>query len=495
MAVITHPVPHCRRYISVTCIRDPLPDPMLLAYAQTPPQTPPLGSIVSKQRRRGSLSDVLTEALDRHFHESKSESKKPTAELRAVAMPSCRWQPKRSLLDVRYDLLVELGGVRADWDLQNVVTFPPQALARVQSFVRSFVPKVIQSQVDAGQARHIGEFRFVTVLMLKLVGVKYHEQETLNVIRAAVACVQNEVQKYDGTVMRIIHDDKGTRLLIAFGLPSQSHEDDSTRTILACLAMQPTLRGLGLKPAFGIASGHVFVGRSGSLTRCEYTTSGADVILAARLMDAAVDCILVDETTHGHSQHAVAFDDPTTIKVKNQAMPVTVYKATGEAKVANKPKSKTVRMIGRASEAALFTDAVNGLAAGQRGAQRDVLAPVLVFGEAGFGKTLLMENLVALCAERQVTCILVKPEEFASSDDLDVAKSLCTQLLRLECFHALGKDLETISEFFTDLSSEVETPSHVDMVFAGTEVLHSHRGILHRCCGQSHSTSSSGESL
>jgi hypothetical protein len=35
-----------------------------------------------------------------------------------------------------------------------------------------------------------------------------------------------------------------------------------------------------MQPAFGIASGHVFVGRSGSLTRCEYTTSGADVILA-----------------------------------------------------------------------------------------------------------------------------------------------------------------------------------------------------------------------
>jgi hypothetical protein len=36
--------------------------------------------------------------------------------------------------------------------------------------------------------------------MLKLVGVVYHKSSTLNVIRAAVACVQNEVQKYDGTV-------------------------------------------------------------------------------------------------------------------------------------------------------------------------------------------------------------------------------------------------------------------------------------------------------
>ena len=70
--------------------------------------------------------------------------------------------------------------------------------------------------------------------MLKLVGVVYHENSTLTVIRAAVACVQNEVQKYDGTVMRIIHDDKGTRLLIAFGLPSQVGAFQEEGIVRAC---------------------------------------------------------------------------------------------------------------------------------------------------------------------------------------------------------------------------------------------------------------------
>jgi hypothetical protein len=54
------------------------------------------------------------------------------------------------MLDVRYDLLVELGGLRSESDgAASVVTFcgREDALARVHSFVRSFVPKVIQSQV------------------------------------------------------------------------------------------------------------------------------------------------------------------------------------------------------------------------------------------------------------------------------------------------------------------------------------------------------------
>jgi hypothetical protein len=54
------------------------------------------------------------------------------------------------MLDVRYDLLVELGGLRNESDgAASVVTFcgREDALARVHSFVRSFVPKVIQSQV------------------------------------------------------------------------------------------------------------------------------------------------------------------------------------------------------------------------------------------------------------------------------------------------------------------------------------------------------------
>ena len=54
------------------------------------------------------------------------------------------------MLDVRYHLLVELGGLRNESDgAASVVTFcgREDALARVHSFVRSFVPKVIQSQV------------------------------------------------------------------------------------------------------------------------------------------------------------------------------------------------------------------------------------------------------------------------------------------------------------------------------------------------------------
>jgi hypothetical protein len=37
-------------------------------------------------------------------------------------------------------------------------------------------------------------------------------------------------------------------------------------------------------------------------------------------MDAAKDCILVCETTHGHAKRAVEFDEPTTIKVLRPAL-------------------------------------------------------------------------------------------------------------------------------------------------------------------------------
>jgi class 3 adenylate cyclase len=332
--------------------------------------------------------------------------------------------------------------------------------------VRSFVPKVVQNQVDAGQAQHIGEFRNATVLMLKLYGIEYHKDNTFPQVRQAVACVQEHVQKYDGTVMRIIHDDKGTRLLIAFGLPSQSHEDDETRTVLSSLEMQMVLRGLGLKPAFGIATGHVFVGRSGSFTRCEYTTSGADVIMAARLMDAAKDAILVDEATYKPASSGVVFADPIQIKVKNRKEPVSVYRANARKEKNEKEATKDVKMFGRAIEIEMVRSVVmrtkNGANMGGTDSYELQANPLLFVGEAGFGKTMLFSLLQQQCAEHGVTCLALKSDEFESSGSSSgVLSSLTKHVLKLPSCVEISSDIETLLAYFHNNSAVANTTKHV----------------------------------
>eukprot|EP00965_Chrysotila_dentata_P217301 6189909-Pleurochrysis_carterae.AAC.1 len=53
------------------------------------------------------------------------------------------------------------------------------------------------------------------------------------VTHLAVRIVQERVAYHGGSILRLITDDKGTRFLIAFGLPGQQYGDDVTRAVRA----------------------------------------------------------------------------------------------------------------------------------------------------------------------------------------------------------------------------------------------------------------------
>ena len=45
------------------------------------------------------------------------------------------------------------------------------------------------------------------------------------------------IYKYEGTLCRFIVDDKGSGLLVAFGLPPAKHENDPLRAVKASIAI------------------------------------------------------------------------------------------------------------------------------------------------------------------------------------------------------------------------------------------------------------------
>lgn len=94
-------------------------------------------------------------------------------------------------------------------------------------------------------------------------------------LQTAVRVVQEGINRYEGTIARLLCDDKGTRsaaqralslipplhravrvwcscgfrFKLAFGMPTLSHEDDSTRAVLACIQVcrrSLSLAGLAL---------------------------------------------------------------------------------------------------------------------------------------------------------------------------------------------------------------------------------------------------------
>lgn len=139
-------------------------------------------------------------------------------------------------------------------------------------------------------------------------GPKPSDVHSLELVHRATRATQHAVQRYDGTITRLITDDKGTRFLIAFGLPGHQHEDDEQRAVNSAVEVVAALDGIPawdhgqegsddrpgssrmLKCAIGITTGQVFCGEAGwVLNRVEYTLAGAKVNLAARLMQVWFD--------------------------------------------------------------------------------------------------------------------------------------------------------------------------------------------------------------
>lgn len=88
--------------------------------------------------------------------------------------------------------------------------------------LRCFVPHLIEERVQAGQVgMWVSEHRKLVSVFMKVLGLGARPCEVadLDTAHRAVRVVQEQVMRFDGTITRLICDDKGTRFLIAFGLP------------------------------------------------------------------------------------------------------------------------------------------------------------------------------------------------------------------------------------------------------------------------------------
>lgn len=107
-------------------------------------------------------------------------------------------------------------------------------------------------------------------------------------------------------------DDKGSTLIVVFGMPPMTHQDDAVRACLCSFALTRELRKIDTKCSIGIASGLIFTGVVGtSGNRREYSVIGDSVNLAARIMGCAckdtVYKVICDKATMLQAENKLSF--------------------------------------------------------------------------------------------------------------------------------------------------------------------------------------------
>ena len=204
------------------------------------------------------------------------------------------------------------------------------------------------------------------------------------------------LEGHGGTIEKYI----GDAIMAVFGLP-RMHEDDAQRAVRAAARMREalaelnvTLRaefGVTLENRTGVNTGEVVTGDTGASQRL---ATGDTVNVAARLEQAApAGEVLIGESTYRLVRDTVEAVPVEPLTLKGKPEPVPAYRLLSVAEGATSTGPADLPLVGRAREIAALDAEFRRSVAGSE------CRLVTLFGEAGVGKSRLIEEFVRSVAD------------------------------------------------------------------------------------------------
>jgi class 3 adenylate cyclase/tetratricopeptide (TPR) repeat protein len=304
------------------------------------------------------------------------------------------------------------------------VAVPFEVATQVPAPVPAQVPARVPARVPAGERRP------VTVLFADLTGYtrlssELDVEEVHRIVTAVLETVDAIVDDYGGTVDKHI----GDAVMAVFGAPV-AHGDDPVRAVRAAFDMHQAMvrlsgeLGRTLQVHIGIASGEVVAAGVGGDGHEAYTVVGESVNLAARLDERAKPAeTLISDAVHG-AVSGIAHCEPLgELSLKGLDRPVPAWRVrdlkTGIKDPALGP------LVGRSSELAQFAGILSACLETGTG------QAALVRGEAGIGKTRLVEEFVKLAGEQGFACHRALILDFGVGKGQDAIRAMLRSLMNI----------------------------------------------------------------
>lgn len=170
--------------------------------------------------------------------------------------------------------------------------FKIEKLRENTPILKRFVPAAITLHLDIEQEFWSKELRMITVMFLNL-GVNLSDTETekgMKRVQDIVKTVQRCTYRTRGSLNKFLMDDKGSVMLICWGLPPLSATDDHLRAVITGFDLIRELNNFNCNAYIGISTGSAFSGVCGTIgNRKEYSLLGEIVNLSARNMQKAIE--------------------------------------------------------------------------------------------------------------------------------------------------------------------------------------------------------------
>ena len=273
-----------------------------------------------------------------------------------------------------------------------------------------------------------GERRQVTVLFADISGFtklsnSLGAEATHTLLNRYFGVVDKIIEGYGGSIDKHM----GDNVMAVFGAPV-AHTDDPERAVRAAHDIHEAVSKLGdnasgaLQVHIGIASGQVVASGTGSDTHREYTITGDSVNLASRLQNVARagETCISDAVQRAVAGLAIceAMDE---VAIKGLPRPVRVWRLRGLR--SGTGEHERLPFVGRRSETGQFA----GILAACRETGNGLAAHIR--GEAGIGKTRLVEELRRLAEQQGFACHTGLVLDFGVGKGHDAIRAIVRSLM------------------------------------------------------------------
>ena len=288
-----------------------------------------------------------------------------------------------------------------------------QELIRGQRIARDEDGEVLVLVDDAGGP---AERRRLTVMFCDLAGsTKLASQLDPEDLHDLVRAYQDECAKVLRPLGGHIAQYLGDGILVYFGYPA-ALEDDAERAVHAGLALVQAMRRLGpqLQHRFGvdvavrvgIHTGLVVMGDVGGHERRETLALGETPNLAAHIQACAeADSVVVSEDTLRLLQGRFAIEDRGTHELKGASRPLRLSRVLGERDPTERRVQRRTRLIDPAGHLQALQQAWDRVCDGHSNS-------IALLGEAGIGKTRMVDELCAAVQGRASEVIVLRCSAF-----------------------------------------------------------------------------------
>jgi class 3 adenylate cyclase/tetratricopeptide (TPR) repeat protein len=320
------------------------------------------------------------------------------AEPRQIILSPQAWQEARSFFEGIVDAhgFVNLNQVRDPlpplkpsplrWDHLQA-----EQMQVAERALKCYIPGAIQARLHE-QSEWLAELRRMTVLFVGIGGFDYEAADAKDELQKLLQVTQEIIYRLEGALDKVTVDDKGTIMVILFGVPPFTHEDDAQRAVTCALRLQPVAEAQNLRMSIGITEGSIFAGPVGAPSRQEYTVIGDQVNLATRFMQyGRHGDIIISEEVKKRTGTNFIVESLGNISVKGKINTLPAYCVRGEEgaqfQFVSRYFSEEDPLIGRKAE----LKQIRRLAARARDKQLQVL---FIEGELGLGKSRLVSEMV-----------------------------------------------------------------------------------------------------